>query len=145
MMPVYQGLGADRLHRGNVVTDDGAQDRKLPVVKHLHTSLALHHPECQFYCALGAMGTRDRTPACLRHAAFVTPIRRFPPWAYPLSRQKSTLGGRWGRSARARRPAGATLPAGTGSRRARRTRVPGDRSPRPACPRPVTSVILLPW
>src|SRR5215471_20274430 len=34
MVPVYQGLGADRLHRGNVVTDDGAQDRKLPVVKH---------------------------------------------------------------------------------------------------------------
>src|SRR5262249_40609556 len=35
VVPVHQGPGADRLHRGDIVLDDGAQDRKLSVVEHV--------------------------------------------------------------------------------------------------------------
>ena len=64
VVPVHQGLRADGFHGGDVVADDGAQDRELPVVQHLPTSLALHHPECQFYGGLGPKGTVAGTPAC---------------------------------------------------------------------------------
>ena len=66
VVAVHQRLRAHRLHRGDIVADDGAQDRELPVVQHLPTSLALHHPECQFYGGLGTKGTVATTPACQR-------------------------------------------------------------------------------
>jgi hypothetical protein len=52
-VPLDQRLAADRLARGHVVLDDGAQHGQLAVLLHLASSrwwsLALADPECQWY------------------------------------------------------------------------------------------------
>ncbi|GAA0584496.1 hypothetical protein GCM10009546_53510 [Actinomadura livida] len=91
-MPVHQGLGAHGLVGGDVVLDDGAQDRQFPVVQHRVTSfipchgppiahrgdpgasapalLALNTPECQVYDPDGRSGVPVPTP----HGRAILPV-----------------------------------------------------------------------